>query len=216
MLGDGTSGADIIRGKGGPLLTVKKDIADRPSSPSSQRPSSAAPVLGRDAAQHKQLRPRPTSSTGFSMLNSIGPYDPQNYRTIMINNSIQQRIWQYRDCFRSVVQGSSVVPRPFVKDILCRVDGAASWSDGMVDAICSGADVEEARSHRMERPSTGMRSTRFGTNDRSAVIGTILRNLRACAQEAMAEAVQVAAGARASAASFGPEVRAVVARGIRL
>jgi hypothetical protein len=85
----------------------------------------------------------------------------------------------------------------------------------MADLICSGAEVEEARSHRMERPSTGMRSTRFGTNDRSAVIGTILRNLRACAQEAMAE--KVAAGAtRPSGSSFGPEVRAVVARGIKL
>ena len=108
-----------------------------------------------------------------------------------------------------------MVPRSFVKDILCKVDGAASWSDQMADLICSGAEVEEARSHRMERPSTGMRSTRFGTNDRSAVIGTILRNLRACAQEAMAE--KVAAGAtRPSGSSFGPEVRAVVARGIKL
>ena len=216
VLGDQTAGADIIRGKGGPILTVKKDQIDRPQTPSSQRPSSAAPLLGLQAKQQKHSKSlRPTSSTGFSMLHSIGPYDPQNYRTIMINNSIQQRIWQYRDCFRSVVQGSSVVPRSFVKDILCKVDGAASWSDQMADLICSGAEVEEARSHRMERPSTGMRSTRFGTNDRSAVIGTILRNLRACAQEAMAE--KVAAGAtRPSGSSFGPEVRAVVARGIKL
>ncbi len=85
----------------------------------------------------------------------------------------------------------------------------------MVETICSGSEVEEAKSHRMERPSTGMRSTRFGTNDRSAVIGVILRNLRACAQEAMAESVASSAS-RSSVCSFGPLVRAVVARGIKL
>jgi hypothetical protein len=149
------------------------------------------------------------------MLNSIGPYDPKNYRTILINNSIQQRIWQYRDCFRSIVQGSSVVPRSFVKDIMCKVDGTDSWSDQMVDIICAGAEVEEAKSHRMERPSTGMRSTRFGTNDRSAVVGVILRNLRACAQEAMLESV-AAGTSRPIISIFSPAVRAVVSRGIKL
>ncbi len=150
------------------------------------------------------------------MLKSIGPYDPQNYRTVMINNSIQQRIWQYRDCFRSVVQGSSVVPRCYVKDILSKVDGPASWTDQMVDIICCGAEVEEAKSHRMERPSTGMRSTRFGTNDRSAVISTILRNLRSCAQEAMMESVAAAPKHSAAASGFNSQIRAVVARGIKL
>jgi hypothetical protein len=107
------------------------------------------------------------------------------------------------------------VPRSYVKDILCKVDGAASWSDEMVDMICSGAEVEEAKSHRMERPSTGMRSTRFGTNDRSAVVSVILRNLRACAQEAMLESV-AAGSSRHAAAGFNPQLRAVVARGIKL
>jgi hypothetical protein len=224
VLGDNSNGADFIRGKSGPLSTVKKDLIDRPQTPSDQRPArpvSATPGLDRDV-QHaagnvesfKRLKHvRPSSSTGFSMLNSIGPYDPQNYRTIMINNSVQQRIWQYRDCFRSVVQGSSVVPRSYVKDILCKVDGAGSWSDEMVAAICSGAEVDEAKSHRMERPSTGMRSTRFGTNDRSAVVGAILHNLRSCAQEIMSES---AGGTRPSVPSFNHQVRAVVARGIKL
>jgi hypothetical protein len=107
------------------------------------------------------------------------------------------------------------VPRSYVKDILCKVDGATSWSDEMVDMICSGAEVEEAKSHRMERPSTGMRSTRFGTNDRSAVVSVILRNLRACAQEAMLESV-AAGTSRPAAAGFNPQLRAVVARGIKL
>jgi hypothetical protein len=217
VLGDEAAGADILRGKAAPLATVKKDAFDRPQTPSDKRPLSATPVMApTENAERKQSKPlRPTSSTGFSMLNSIGPYDPQNYRTIMINNSIQQRIWQYRDCFRSIVQGSSVVPRSFVKDILCKVDGTDSWSDQMVDIICSGAEVEEATSHRMERPSTGMRSTRFGTNDRSAVIGVILRNLRACAQEAMLESVASVAS-RPSVSTFSPTLRAVVARGIKL
>jgi hypothetical protein len=219
VLGDGTAGADIIRGKAAPITTVKKDVFDRPQTPSEKRPSSANPHLDRAATENHERQQakvrRPTSSTGFSMLNSIGPYDPQNYRTIMINNSIQQRIWQYRDCFRSVVQGSSVVPRSFVKDILCKVDGTGSWSDDMVNAICSGAEVEEAKNHRMERPSTGMRSTRFGTNDRSAIIGVILRNLRSCAQDAMAESVTSGAS-RPSVSGFNPLVRAVVAKGIRL
>jgi hypothetical protein len=220
VLGDNTAGADILRGKAAPISTVKKDAVDRPQTPSAQRPSSAnshvVPAKSEDRERKSAKPSRPSSSTGFSMLNSIGPYDPQNYRTIMINNSIQQRIWQYRDCFRSIVQGSSVVPRSFVKDILCKVDGTGSWSEQMVETICSGAEVEEAKSHRMERPSTGMRSTRFGTNDRSAVIGVILRNLRACAQEAMAESVTSSASSRPSVSSFGPLVRAVVARGIKL
>jgi hypothetical protein len=215
VLGDETAGADILRGKAAPIATVKKDVFDRPQTPSDKRPLSATPIMAAtENVERKQFR-RPTSSTGFSMLNSIGPYDPQNYRTIMINNSIQQRIWQYRDCFRSIVQGSSVVPRSFVKDILCKVDGMDSWSDQMVDSICSGAEVEEAKNHRMERPSTGMRSTRFGTNDRSAVIGIILRNLRNCAQEAMLESVASGAS-RPSVSTFSPTVRALVARGIKL
>jgi hypothetical protein len=217
VLGDDTAGADILRGKAAPLATVKKDAVDRPDTPSEKRPLSAAPITAAaESAERKQSRPvRPMSSTGFSMLNSIGPYDPQNYRTIMINNSIQQRIWQYRDCFRSIVQGSNVVPRSFVKEILCKVDGTDAWNDHMVDAICSGAEIEEAKSHRMERPSTGMRSTRFGTNDRSAIIGVILRNLRTCAQEAMLESVSSGAS-RPITSSFNPEVRSVVARGIKL
>ena len=219
VLGDGTSGADVLRGKAAPLTTVKKDAIDRPQTPSDRRPLSATPSGDRAGTETAELRQsksiRPASSTGFSMLNSIGPYDPQNYRTILINNSIQQRIWQYRDCFRSIVQGSSVVPRSFVKDIMCKVDGTDSWSDQMVDIICAGAEVEEAKSHRMERPSTGMRSTRFGTNDRSAVVGVILRNLRACAQEAMLESV-AAGTSRPIISTFSPAVRAVVSRGIKL
>ena len=98
---------------------------------------------------------------------------------------------------------------------MCKVDGTDSWSDQMVDIICAGAEVEEAKSHRMERPSTGMRSTRFGTNDRSAVVGVILRNLRACAQEAMMESV-AAGTSRPIISIFSPAVRAVVSRGIKL
>jgi hypothetical protein len=108
VMGDGAQGADMLRGKFAPLATVKKDAADRASTPSDRRPSSAAPRLDQnektvlnapgesgERKQFKSAQQRPASSTGFSMLNSIGPYDPQNYRTVMINNSIQQRIWQY-------------------------------------------------------------------------------------------------------------------------
>jgi hypothetical protein len=115
VMGDDSQGADMLRGKFAPLSTVKKDVAERASTPSGRRPSSAAPRLDAAAPQNekpllnaagesaelkqsKSAQQRPTSSTGFSMLNSIGPYDPQNYRTVMINNSIQQRIWQYTPC----------------------------------------------------------------------------------------------------------------------
>ena len=62
-----------------------------------------------------------------------------------------------------------------------------------------------------------MRSTRFGTNDRSAIVSVILRHLRSCAQDAMMESV--AAGktrAAAADAGFNQQLRAVVARDIKL
>jgi len=62
-----------------------------------------------------------------------------------------------------------------------------------------------------------MRSTRFGTNDRSAVVSVILRNLRSCAQDAMMESVAAGKGrAAAAGAGFNQQLRAVVARGIKL
>ena len=58
-----------------------------------------------------------------------------------------------------------------------------------------------------------MRSTRFGTNDRSAIVSVILRNLRSCAQDAMMESV---AAGKSRAGGFNQQLRAVVARGIKL